>query len=362
MASLTRRFVLGVAVLGLMAGTAGRARAEFQYLNIAAFTGINDAGQVTGYTHDLSSGFVREVDGTITTISIPGAYATLPLSIDSAGRVAGYFYDGIPNAGGVTHHSFLRDPDGTIEFIDLPSTVSTAILDINDAGQLLMFDYDNGHYGIRDPDGTFAPITEGPPNASSFSALNINNTGYVLGGYNETILIDNTYYTANAYYIRNNLGEYITFSGTLSSTVFSEINDAGLAVGASASNGFGVVWDQQAGYRELAVPGATVTRLAAINNHGQVVGTAQFDDGSLRGFTANITDLETPTPVVRARLHCYGRHQRSRRPRRRLASQAGRGLIDDAPSPGLTRGDCFHGNIAWIGLAARFSSPAQGGS
>jgi hypothetical protein len=71
---------------------------------------INDLGVVAGQFVDTSSvthGFLRAVNGKITTINVPGAgggsgQGTFPVANNLAGEVAGYYVD----ASGV-YHGFL---------------------------------------------------------------------------------------------------------------------------------------------------------------------------------------------------------------------------------------------------------------
>jgi len=59
---------------------------------------------------DVNHGFVRALDGTITTFDVPGAetgpfQGTIPLANNPAGAITGYYID----ASNVTH-GFLRTP------------------------------------------------------------------------------------------------------------------------------------------------------------------------------------------------------------------------------------------------------------
>jgi redox-regulated HSP33 family molecular chaperone len=61
-------------------------------------------------TSDVNHGFVRALDGTLTTFDVPGAgtgpfQGTIPLSNNSVGAITGYYID----ASDVTH-GFLRTP------------------------------------------------------------------------------------------------------------------------------------------------------------------------------------------------------------------------------------------------------------
>jgi hypothetical protein len=55
--------------------------------------------------HDVSHGFVRDRDGSITTDDVPGSVSTMAYTINPRGVIAGSFSD----ASGVSH-GFLRIP------------------------------------------------------------------------------------------------------------------------------------------------------------------------------------------------------------------------------------------------------------
>src|SRR5205807_2581259 len=79
----------------------------------ASFSGLNQPGVIAGYYSDASDvthGFVRAADGTITTFDAPGAgtgsgQGTFPFSNNPAAGSSGNYTD----ASGV-NHGFLRTP------------------------------------------------------------------------------------------------------------------------------------------------------------------------------------------------------------------------------------------------------------
>lgn len=90
---------------------------------------ISATGQVAGVYVDasgVSHGFVRSAEGNITTFDAPGAgtayhQGTYALSIDAAGEIAGTYSD----AGNVAH-GFLRAANGTITAITIPGASTTS--------------------------------------------------------------------------------------------------------------------------------------------------------------------------------------------------------------------------------------------
>ena len=78
-------------------------------------TSINGSGVIAGSAniggHD--QGFVRAIDGTITTFAITGATATDVNAIDNAGNTYGEYRD----SGGHLH-GFIRDSAGGVTVVD----------------------------------------------------------------------------------------------------------------------------------------------------------------------------------------------------------------------------------------------------
>ena len=120
---------------------------------------INPAGAIAGLYLDASSlyhGFLRDPDGALTTIDVPGAHQTFPYSINPAGAIAGYY-----GVAGVIH-GFLRAPNGTLTTFDAPGAGTgfaqgTLALNINPAGEIAGDYNDNSnvfHGFVRAPDGT----------------------------------------------------------------------------------------------------------------------------------------------------------------------------------------------------------------
>jgi hypothetical protein len=89
---------------------------------------INSAGQIVGFWGtDLVHGFVRGADGTVVSFDAPGAgtgfnSGTVPISINSAGKVAGYYDDA---ERGI--HGFVRTSNGAITAFDAPRPLLPAI-------------------------------------------------------------------------------------------------------------------------------------------------------------------------------------------------------------------------------------------
>ena len=224
---------------------------------------IDTAGDITGIYTDanaLRHGFVRAASGTITPFDVPGAgttgsaqgQGTQPLSINSAGDIAG-FYVGA-NGG---FHGFMRAANGAITApIDVPgagtsggtehhgSVVGTLALSINAAGDITGIYSDASHVGhafVRAANGTMTyPIdapgvaTKGPVFIPLTFAASINTAGDIAGTYNDTSGVFHVFMraangTITAPIDDPNAGAAGTsvFPGTLSLS----INDSGVITG-----------------------------------------------------------------------------------------------------------------------------------
>ena len=70
--------------------------------------GINNAGQIVGAYSDRSGthGFLLDVNGSYTTLDVPGAIATDPFGINDVGQIVGNYWYPVPEA----NHGFLATP------------------------------------------------------------------------------------------------------------------------------------------------------------------------------------------------------------------------------------------------------------
>jgi hypothetical protein len=90
--------------------------------------GINKEGTIVGdyaTTNTVSPqhGFIRSVDGAITTFDVPGSDRTEPVAINAVGEIAGiYWFDGNARPGG-----FVRSADGDIITFDFYPGIPVSI-------------------------------------------------------------------------------------------------------------------------------------------------------------------------------------------------------------------------------------------
>lgn len=176
---------------------------------------IDAAGDITGYYEDTigaSHGFLRAANGAITApIDAPGASmsggsdktigsGTVPISIDTAGDIAGFYTD----AGGAGH-GFFRAANGTITApIDAPGAVAGTVIigKGNAVGGTLLFNLNPGgtesigsysdasgtiHVLLRAANGTITAPIDAPMAGKIMDqgtiATGINDSGDVTGTY-----------------------------------------------------------------------------------------------------------------------------------------------------------------------------------
>jgi hypothetical protein len=156
--------------------------------------GINDLGVFCGF-YQSSSGYkvvpyVNWFGYIDTNFPIAASTATEPASVNIWGQVAGYYYDSSD-----VIHGFLRDTDGKITVIDVPGASTTAytgtiLLGLNDSGWTSghFIDSEGYEHGfVRAPDGEFYQIDvpEAVTATPGFgtSGGGINNEGVVVGHY-----------------------------------------------------------------------------------------------------------------------------------------------------------------------------------
>jgi len=232
--------------------------------------GINDGGQIVGVfesTPGVNHAFVRDAEGTFTTIDAPGATSdTEAEGINNAGQIVGGFGDASGN------HGFLRDAGGTFTTIDVPDATYTWAYGINGAGQVVGFFFppypSNGHGFLRDTGGTFTTI-DVPGATGDTEAHGINNTGQIVGTFKDA--------SGTHGFLRDPGGTFtaIDVPGATNTWAYG-INDAGQIVGTFTDAGgtHGFLRDAHTGtFTTIDVPGAYyINQAYGINGAGKIVG------------------------------------------------------------------------------------------
>lgn len=205
--------------------------------------GINGAGQVTGYYVDAKleqHGFIRNADGTFTSFDVPiaviGDYeGTNPIDINLEGAVTGSF-----SIGNESTSAFYRYPSGNLVVFDVPGAqhapgTGTASTGINAAGDAIGYFTDatlTTRGFIRHHDGSTETFSEPEASLGDYVGTNpraINAAGTAIGYFSDP--------NRNTHgFLRSADGSYLAFdvpgsiTGPLGTTP-QKINAAGAIVG-----------------------------------------------------------------------------------------------------------------------------------
>jgi len=197
--------------------------------------GINEEGQIVGFytvpvaktvdpTGVFTRSFLRDADGTFSSIQFPGSNNTLAIKISPRGKVVGCFhnlsfdtpttmhgfvlqdgnYEEFPMLGSM-HNGIARNGrlivgvvfpdmatfhaykvhDGVTEKIDLPDAVVSDARDVNPAGEIVGFftDFANKTHGFLLRKGDFTTIDFPGEDVVSTQARGINPQGDIVGFY-----------------------------------------------------------------------------------------------------------------------------------------------------------------------------------
>jgi probable HAF family extracellular repeat protein len=139
--------------------------------------GINDSGEIVGYTYSAAAGRdfgVLDDGGVLTTLDPPGSTTSSAFGISDNGEIAGYY----ANASGT--HGFLYD-DGAFTTINFPGVSGNTIATgVNDAGEVVGYYYNGtSFYGFVDDASVFTTVK--PQGSKSSEAFGINNSGEIVG-------------------------------------------------------------------------------------------------------------------------------------------------------------------------------------
>jgi hypothetical protein len=182
-------------------------------------TSINPEGVITGYYEDANSqihSFVRSVDGTFTTIDVPGdvPYGTFATSINLEGVIAGFWND-----SSFLAHGFLRAPNGDLTTFDIPAGAFNGIwtTGIDPDGEITGFYFDVNfalHSFLRYVDGDLVTFDAPGASTTATEATGINPEGAILGSYSSG--------SSNQMFLRGPLGTYTTFDAPGFEPFFNE--------------------------------------------------------------------------------------------------------------------------------------------
>lgn len=270
--------------------------------------GISNAGAIVGFSTDnavnptLFTNFVRNANGTFTTLNINNDPLANANGINSNGTVVG-----TSNGQAVTLNN------GLLTFLPaaLPGlTTSETAFGINDGNTIVGQFTDNAtdtEPGFVDKNGQFT-ILNPVANATVTNAQGINNEGEVVGFYST----DGQH--QHGFLFNTTTDQYTLIADpnvpNLFLTQFLGINDNGLAVGYyqdNAGNQHGFLYNINTGtYTFLDDPGANlnngldITQITGINDSNEIAGFYVNNSGVQEGFLATVATVATPEPASTA--------------------------------------------------------------
>lgn len=251
--------------------------ASLTYTNIdipGAFTSvsaINNAGVMVGTFEEESSfdshGFIRDANGGITVIDLPGAFLTIPTGINDQGDVAGSIF-GDP-IDGSTHGFILHN--GVFQPIIFPGATSTFVGAINNNGDVVgqFQDSQFNVHGFLFSGGQFTVLDLVPLVGSNVTIPTaINNKGVIAG----TVFVPDTF---RGFTQKNDLFRPFDVPDQGQTTAIG-FNDGGDIVGSYIdSNGVqhGFLRTSKPQFFTADFPGGDNTSPSGINAQGTIIGT-----------------------------------------------------------------------------------------
>lgn len=319
----THAFITGPNGIGMTAlGTLGG--------GYSVATGINDSGQVTGHSslsnNNLRHSFITGINGIGMTDlgaftgyfhEMTGEYIEISQAndINESGQVVGfngaYYF--------TSERAYMTGPNGVgVTILDIPFPGAQKIAEaINDSGQVV------GAVGegaftrafVTGPNGSGATILEGLDKGESLGtgpsrAASINNSGQVVGQY--TFISPDDVWAVHAFVTGPN-GIGITDLGTLggSNSVAVDINESGQIIGYSnfsddINNNHAFLYSDGEMIDLSLLPavlnaGWTQLYAAAINDHGQIVGSGMLN-GNRQAFLLSPFPIPVPESQTYAML------------------------------------------------------------
>ncbi|HTS34399.1 MAG TPA: hypothetical protein VMH04_01940 [Candidatus Solibacter sp.] len=213
------------------------------------------------------------------TIDFPGSTITQAFGLNERGDVVGDYTD---SAGNV--HGFLLS-NGTFSSIDYPGAILTSARSINDAGEIV-----GAFSTANDPDAAHGYVLRAGkftrkdfPHSPDCDILGVDERGDITGSFGRSDGTEAGYFTKGGRYT-----SFVVPGSAPNSTGPHGINDnlqvVGFytdAVNADVTHGFLL---DGATFITVDYPGATSSALFGINEHGEIAGSCQCNDGANHSF------------------------------------------------------------------------------
>jgi hypothetical protein len=262
---------------------------------------INVFGDVTGYWGIAAShnppwqGFVRSRWGVFTSINIPGSTSVWPVRINDSGTVVGYYSTATDY--GLPYYGFVRSPDGVITTFNAPGGLFTLFAGINDAGEIIGCSY-NGVSG-----SCFELSRNGILTTLNVPPASINREGDITGTWSQT-----------QGFVRSHAGAvtYFNVPGAQWGTGYLNINNRGYVMGGYSDQpnspiSHGFLRSPDGVITSFDPPGSATTIATSLNNANVItgfyyIGTSTSALGFLRfpsGYCRCWRERQNATPADR---------------------------------------------------------------
>ena len=270
--------------------------------------GINLVGTIAGYYSDangVSRGFLRRLNGTITTFDVPGNVNGLfPVAINDTGQMTGFYLD-----ADFLDHGFLRGANGVITTFDVPGTVLLTVpLSINDAGVIAGLYYDENfvpHGFLRSRNGAITTF-DVPGAVNGTIAVGIDLLGMTTGTYYKEDFVDHSFVRSRDGAITTfdvisgepNNGNAINLLGMVTGQVREQHPEINQHLWRGYTRNLGGTIETFDAVPSPLDPCCTWTFPSSINLAGEVVGSDNdahdLNHGFLRARDGAITILDAP--------------------------------------------------------------------
>jgi probable HAF family extracellular repeat protein len=231
-------------------------------------TGINNSGQVVGYSMDgafTSHAFLWQAGSGMQDLGTLGGASGSALAINNSGQVVGATTD----SSNSQNLPFLWQSGKGMQKIDAPEVHNGYATGINDSGQVV---------GVANGSAFFWQKGSEMQNLDRWNPTGINNNGQVVGW-----KYSSDYSSADAYIWQSNTGlQYIGGLPGGKWNYTTGINNSGQVVGYSQGSNFtrAFLWQNSSGMQDLGGLGSGegFSEALGINNKGQVVGQTVNDN------------------------------------------------------------------------------------
>jgi probable HAF family extracellular repeat protein len=259
--------------------------------------GINSHGQVVGEATTSTGDFHAFLysDGMMTDLgTLPGGFGSTGYAINSIGQVVGTSNE---NSVSGLYHAFLYSDRTMTDLGTLPGGWKSYAQDINDNGQIVGRSNTSSDYynGFLYSDGTMTDLGLGEATA-------INSSGQVVG-YNKDGVIKRAFLYANGH------KTYLGTIGTSDSFAY-DINNIGQVVGSgTTSSGYHAFLYTSGTIMDLnslidSGCGLTLNHATAINDAGQIAGSATDAHGTMHAFL--LIPIPEPSTLVLLSINIVG--------------------------------------------------------